>query len=537
MFFIFVPTYAKRIKILLCAFLSILFLISIRLFCLQIYPSQKVISSYQSYQTEKISDYKLKVLDANSKELSDYSKKYILVIDKKPFSLNNYEETLEDLMTLNFIIKGENSNFSFEDVMKAIGKVYYEISEEAYNKINLLVNVKGIYTYEYEEENKDYAWTLSNMITNSIGNDEVDSDSFESKVRNIVKNNEEVKETLALNDRYIYDDDGKKIINNNKNIKLTIDKELNDKVNEVLNRDEFKNYKNIAVMIMESDTGKIKVMTQKDISEANINLSIESLGYEPGSVYKLITAGVALDKALVSMQSSFNCTGVICKKHEIHGRLTLEQALVKSCNDTLAEVGKMVGYNTLMEYSKKCGLFSRVLNIQGIGRGESKGHKPKEKDGLNNISIGQCLTATPIQMLGAINSIVNDGIYVKPYIIDSVVDKDNNVIESFKSDNVYKVFDKITSRLLKKVMIEVVEKGTGILAKVNNRTIGGKTGSATTGDENTHGWFVGFFEENNKLYTMTVFVPNIEDENSKNIDLGGGDTAAPIFREIVKSIS
>ncbi|MBE6051666.1 MAG: penicillin-binding protein 2 [Clostridium sp.] len=537
MFFIFVPTYARRIKYLLFVFTAILFLLSIRLFELQIYPSKNVVSSCKSNQTEKISDYKLKVLDSNGQDLCTYSEKYILVIDKKPFLLNNYEETLEDLMTLNFIAKGENSNFSFEDVMKAVGKVYYDISEEAYNKINLLINIKGIYTYKYEEENKDYAWTLSNMITNSIGKDEVDSDSFESKIRKIVKDNEEVKENFYLNDRYIYDINARKVVNNNKNIKLTIDKTLNDKAKEVLNREEYKGYKNIGVMLMEADTGKIRVMTQKDESEANINLSVESLGYEPGSIYKLITAAAALDKGLVSMQSEFNCTGVICKKKEIHGRLSLNNALVKSCNDCLAEAGKLVGYDALMDYSEKCGLFSRVLNIQGEGRAESKGLKPEEEKGLNNISIGQCITATPIQMLGAINTIVNDGIYIKPYIIDGVVDKDNNVIESFESDKTYKVFDEIACKLLKKTMVEVVNKGTGILAKVNNKVIGGKTGSATTGDKNTHGWFAGFFENNNKLYTMTVFVPDIAGEDSKNIDLGGGDTAAPIFREIVKSIS
>lgn len=65
--------------------------------------------------------------------------------------MNNYEETLEDLMALNFIMKSENPDFNYSEIMKAQGKIYYNISEETYNKINKLKNIKGIYTYISDE--------------------------------------------------------------------------------------------------------------------------------------------------------------------------------------------------------------------------------------------------------------------------------------------------------------------------------------------------------------------------------------------------
>ena len=78
---------------------------------MQVYPTERVEAQYKNHQTESISDNKYMLLDTNGKDLMEYKKKYILVIDTKPFKLNNYEETLEDLMALNFIMKGEDEKF------------------------------------------------------------------------------------------------------------------------------------------------------------------------------------------------------------------------------------------------------------------------------------------------------------------------------------------------------------------------------------------------------------------------------------------
>ena len=85
-------------------------------------------------------------------------------------------------------------------------------------------------------------------------------------------------------------------------------------------------------------------------------------------------------------------------------------------------------------------------------------------------------------------------------------------------------------------MKAVIDSGTGYRAKVNGVDMGGKTGSATSSGGNTHGWFAGYFVYNNKTYTMVVFVPDIEGKGKDGEDMGGGNTAAPIFREIVKKV-
>lgn len=537
MFFIFTEKFDrnKRVVQILAIFMTIILILTARLSMLQVYPSDKVIGSYQNHQEENISNINYMILDTNGKDLMKYNKKYVLVVDTKPFSLNNYEETLEDLMALNFIMKSENPNFNYTEIMKQSGKVYFNISEDTYNKINNLKNIKGIYTYIYDEIDTKKAWSISSMLS-KILDDEHQEGSLEGQMQDYLKDNETPKSEFYLDNRAVYAKQSVSINDNNKNLKLTIDKDIEDKVREIIEKNEYSSLSNVGVTIMEADTGKIRAMVQKDESAANINLGIEQIGYEPGSIYKVITLGAALDMGLINVNNTLVCSGKICK--EVHGKLTIEQAFEKSCNDIFAEIGSMVGYDKLMEYSEKQGLYNRVLNLTDGNRNEAKGIKPDKEAGINNISIGQCMNVTPVQMLGAINTVINNGVYEKPYIVEGILDKDDNVIKEFKTDR-KKVYSETTAKLIKNSMRQVVIKGTGIKAYVGDLDLGGKTGSSTGNKGKTHGWFAGFFSIGEKNYTMVVFTPDINSSKSagNNEALGGGDTAAPIFKDIVKKLN
>jgi len=507
-------------------------ILSIRLFFLQVYPTQEVKSQYGNQQSEVITDANYMVLDTNNKDLMKYDKKYVMVIDKKPFSLNNFQKSIESLMVLNFIMKEEDKNFDYTDIMKNEGKTYFTISEDTYDKINKITGIKGIYTYVRDEAKHDDAWNISNYFAGINKGSNLTEGTLNSEITDYLKGNVIPRQDFCLDENSEYTKSNIGNIENNKNIKLTLDSEMEEGIREVLLKEEFNSISNLGVIVMESDTGKIRAMVQKDESQANVNLAIEGSGYEPGSVYKLITLGAALDEGLESMDNVFYCTGKVCTESHIHGRVTLEDALIKSCNDTFASVGRKVGYNKLMKYSEDLGLFKRVLNLEEEGRGI----KPEEADGMDNISIGQCITVSPLQMLAATNSIVNDGVYVKPYIVESIQDINDNPIKSFNTVT-KKVFSKTTAKIIKNGMVEVVNKGTGVNAKVDGSVIGGKTGSATSGTGDTvHGWFIGYFTINEKTYTMAVFVPNISKVGESGEELGGGNTAAPVFGEIVKSM-
>ncbi|KJZ83073.1 hypothetical protein ClosIBUN13A_CONTIG83g01073 [Clostridium sp. IBUN13A] len=504
-----------------------------RIYKLQLHPSEKVQSSYQNHQEENITNLDYMILDCNGKDLMKYDKKYVLVIDVKPFTLNNYEETLEDLMALNFIMKSEDPQFNYSNIMKQGGKVYYNISEDTYNKINKLKNIKGIYTYISDTVDGKKAWSIENMLSKICEGNNAEG-TIEGDLYNYLKNNETPKGEFYLDDKAIYSKQSVSVSDENRNLRLTIDKDMQDKVEEVLDSDKYNYLKNIGVIIMESDSGKIKSMVQKDESEANINLGIEQMGYEPGSIYKIITLSSALECGIININDTYTCKGDICKTP--HGKITVEKAFEISCNDVFAQIGSKLGYDKLMEYSKIQGLYNRVLNFAGTNRNEAMGIMPNEDSGMNNISIGQCMNVTPIQMLGAINTVVNDGVYEKPYIIEAILDKDENVVEEFKKDE-KKVYSETTAKIVQNAMTEVVKNGTGKKAYMDNVIIGGKTGSATGSNGKTHGWFTGYFMKDNKKYTMIVFTPDIElIKNANNNDAGGGDTAAPIFKDIVEKL-
>ena len=162
----------------------------------------------------------------------------------------------------------------------------------------------------------------------------------------------------------------------------------------------------------------------KDESKANVNLGIGTIGYEPGSIFKVLTEAIGLDLGKISSSSVFTCEGKICTKlgeQYAHGDLTVDEALQVSCNDIFAKVGELSGYENMIEYTEKLGLYQKILGLSGENKEEAAGVKATYEDGVSNFSIGQCVTVTPLQIAGAINAVVNDGVYIKPTIIDSII--------------------------------------------------------------------------------------------------------------------
>lgn len=528
----------KRIIFLNLSFLILLITLIIRLAFLQINPSEKVSGEMNNYQLENLSQMKYRIFDTNGKDLLDYSKKYIIVLDSKPFMLNNYEETLKDLMALNFIMKSEIGDFNYSDVMKSEGKIYYTVSEETFNKVNKLKNIKGIYTYIYDEIDNKEAWTTSNFLAN-IKEENIVEDSLEFELYQYLKENEYPQGKFYMDDGAVYEKGVLLSSNKNNNIKLTIDQSWEESIREVLKEEKYSFLKNVGVVVSEAGTGKIKAMVQKDESQANVNLGIGQLGYEPGSIFKTITEAVALDLGLISPDDVFSCEGEICQKNgkpHGHGSLSVEDALKISCNDVFAKVGNIIGYDEMMKYLENMGLFKTVLNLKGDNRNEAAGSKHSVEDSMNNISIGQTTIVTPIQMAGLYNTIVNDGIYIKPTIVEAIIDNEDNIIKEFKEKET-RIFSETAAKLAQNSLQKVISEGSGFEAKVEDVIVGGKTGTSTGNGGTNHGWFAGYFEMNNKKYTIVVLAPNIGEKHPDGRELGGGNTGAPIFRDIVNTLT
>ena len=215
--------------------------------------------------------------------------------------------------------------------------------------------------------------------------------------------------------------------------------------------------------------------------------------YEPGSVFKIITASAALEEGITDTdnEGEFSCTGGIevagvrikCwRYYRPHGSESLRQALMNSCNPVFIGLGQKLGVETYYNYLEKF----RLLEITGIDLpGEANSIFLKEdKVGpveLATISFGQRFEITPIQLVSAVSAVANGGTSVKPRVVKQIINSKTKEITDIPIENNGTVISKETSEKVLSMMESVVSEGTGKNAKVAGYRIGGKTGTSEDG--------------------------------------------------------
>ncbi|GKX66610.1 penicillin-binding transpeptidase domain-containing protein [Inconstantimicrobium mannanitabidum] len=532
--------YIKITSIIICMFI----LLIIKIFIIQKdYENETMPTIYKGgNQTEKISQIDYQVYDYSGKNIVSLAKKYILVIEVNAFRMNNVKDSQEGLLAFNYIMKSQYPDFSLDDIVNKNGKLYFDkLDAESYEKLKDLTKViKGIYVYNYDcVDNKD-AWKIENILTlinkdksKNINSTSQVNDSLEKNILNTVRGNKDNIISLSLNSKGFYSKETYGIDDNNLNPQLTLDEEWQQKIRDVLNRKLFSKLPNIGVAIVESSTGKVRVLAQKDESKPNILIGATGLGFPPGSIFKVVDEITAISENKLDLSKKYVCNGVLCKKNgkpHPHGTLNLNEALRVSCNEAFSQLGASLGYENIMSMCDKLGLFSKVLNLND----EAAGVRAEKISGMNNISIGQSLNVTPIQMTAVINTVVNNGVYIKPTILEGYKDNKNQFISLDKPKSI-NILDSQSALIIKNQLKDVVNNGSGVKAQVSGVEIGGKTGTA----EGTSGndiWFLGYFKMNNKYYSMVILVPNLIGTNDDGDSYGGGNTAAPIFSQVVEAI-
>lgn len=523
----------KRYKILFFV-LCVLFLFSIlKIFYIQhMYADNKFTNVYKGgIQTEKISELNYNICDCLGKNLVDTNRKYVLVIDCRVFKMNNIYEQADKILAFTYIMRSANDKFSLDEINLSSGKKYYEVSEDYYNKLSLICKyIKGIFMYKYDAVNHTSAWGIENIISNLQCKDK---NSLDGYIYENIKDNKSNVLKASVNNEGAYSELTYSIPSDNKNVQLTIDKNWQDGVREVLCSSDYNKLNNIGVAVMDSASGEIKVLAQKNEKYPNILLGAEGLGYPPGSIFKVLVEMAAINDDKLNLSEKFTCTGRYCKrdgKSNSHGTLSLYEALKVSCNECFMKLGNKIGYDSILNMCNKLGLGKKVLNLSA----ESKGSLPELKNGLNNISIGQTFNVTPLQMLGVYNTIVNKGIYIKPYILKDFY-TNNDIVSAVAKTEQKKILTEQNANIIRNQLIDVVNSGSGAKAKVNGVIIGGKTGTAENGKNNDI-WFSGFFKKNDKYYSMIIVVPNLPLENKEGELYGGGSTAGPIFHDVVNKL-
>ena len=243
-----------------------------------------------------------------------------------------------------------------------------------------------------------------------------------------------------------------------------------------------------------ADTAKLEAVTDE---EEKSTLRTELLNrqwrnkavsdtYEPGSVFKIFTAAVALEENLVNESSTFNCSYVMnvsgqvyhCHKVQGHGVQNLSQAISNSCNPAFITIGQLIGTSTFSKYFKAFGLTEKT-GIDLPGEATSNYHKQEDMGPteLSSSSFGQTFNVTPMQVINVAAAAVNGGHLVQPHLVNKVLDADNKVVEAANTSNKRQVISESTSATMRKLLQFVSENGAKN-ALVAGYNIGAKTGTS-----------------------------------------------------------
>lgn len=301
--------------------------------------------------------------------------------------------------------------------------------------------------------------------------------------------------------------------------------------------------------VMDAETGEILAIANYptfDPNKAtqypleNRKLAFVTDPFEPGSIFKTLTIASALENKIAKPETKFYCENgrmrvqnhwiSEAETHEKFEWLTVSDILKFSSNVGTTKIAFALKYPKLRETLDKF----HIAQKTGIEiKGESKGilsYKAKDKVrplSLSNISFGQGVATTAIQMMRSYAAIANGGYLVKPTLLKT----DESQI---KPEN--RIITEKTSADLTKMLINVVNEGTGTFAKIPHYEIAGKTGTAqrvspTGGYQGYIGSFVGFPVNVNRKFVVMAYVDHPTEKGYY-----GGVTAGPIFKKITQYI-
>lgn len=347
------------------------------------------------------------------------------------------------------------------------------------------------------------------------------------------------------------------------NVELSIDRRIQDIVEEELEGivGEF-NPLSASIIVSDPSSGYILALANAPDFDPNKfntsdlasqrNRALSDL-YEPGSTFKIVPVGGAMDEGLVRGADIIDCGESTFQSgskrlrlpsdHHPLGKISVSKVVQKSSNRGAARLGIMLGAERLYRYSQAFG-FGQKTNF-GIG-GERKGvlHAPKRWDGLTitRLPIGHAVSVTPMQVHSAMACVANGGILMKPQFISRVFDGSGKTIIPFNPKPVRRVLSANTASELSNMLVSVVSpEGTARRGRIEGFAVAGKTGTTQKIIDgkysNRHhvGSFVGYFPAENPKLVITVVVD--EPKMQKGLLGYGGVVAAPAFSRIGSAIA
>lgn len=429
------------------------------------------------------------------------------------------------------------------------------VSAEEAREIEALENQALGIDYEYKRFYPD-----GPLLANVLGFTDVDMQGIEGLERTF---DEELRgkpgkrftrrdalgrEIKAFEEKMIPAFDGHRVV-------LTIDRYLQYVTERALDR-AFRKWKADGAMavLMDPHTGQVLALASRPTFDPNEpgdypfahyrNRPLTDM-FEPGSVFKIVTAAALLSEQKVTMTEKIHCENGEWKYgsktlHDVHryGLLTFPEIIIKSSNIGTAKLAGRLGHEGLHRYIQLFGFGQKTgIDLEGETDGFVRPPSQWSKTSPVAIPIGQEVTVTALQLARAISFIANGGVLVRPYVIDRIEDVHGVKIRQTTPVQDFSQLTPPVDEVLKEILWRATEEGTGKSARVKGVPLAGKTGTAQKILENRKGYshsnfvasFIGFAPADHPLLSLVVVV---DDPHPLYY---GGTVAAPVFSEIMEA--
>lgn len=529
-----------------------IFVIFFRTIQVKFFPNEKLVEYYESQYKGTIFTKPKRgdIFDKNARPLAISLEYKHLILN--PSKIKENEKIAKELSF--------NLALNYEDVLNIIKdkkRKYYRLkkllSEKEEVKLSKLVSIEeGVYfeeTYKRDYPNK----TLASHILGFVDHNQAGKTGVEYYYDDYLSTG---KKAIS------YEKDGRAraIFNSNlwradmNEVYLTIDNDIQYRIEEELKLTyERWNALSATVIVMDPHTGKIISLANFPTYDPNDpgkytayerrNKAIMDI-FEPGSTFKIVTAGIALKNKLVTLEEEFwgeegqfQIHDRIIKEAQGHdyGNMNISKIISKSSNIGSAKLGLRIGKEKMYEGVKEFGFGEKTyIDLPGEVKGliNYSGRDIR----IATMSFGQGISVTPIQLIKAYSIIANGGYNIIPHVVDKIVTSKGEKLYAVPYKKDEPIISQETAKTLSDMLRMVVTSGTGVATDIKGFQVAGKTGTAQKpgahgyDDEKYLASFAGFFPISNPKYSILVLVDEPKGSHY------GSVVAVPLFRKIVNII-
>ena len=501
------------------------------------------------------------ILDRGGKELAVSSMTKSLFVDPNHvYDTHNPEEIASDIAPL----IGLTEQDILDDIARGGGFVWVKrrLEHTEYEAVRAVIREKGYSDcLGFQNEAKRYYPNdaLAANVIGFVGTDDEGLDGVEQALDPLLKG--EVREERLTVDgqrRPILDSifAGRRVYGSDycKTVSLTIDSTIQFMVEQELDRAMAENNPDsITAIVMDPKTGEILAMASRpsynpnrfwEYPQENWKNRAVAFIYEPGSTFKAVIAGAALQEAIVTPNQVFFDPGYVMVSgrriqnwsNESYGAVTFTDIVKKSLNTGFAQVGLSLGAEKMMHYTRVFGFGERTgIDLPGEEEGILFSADDMRDSDIATTAIGQSIAVTPLQLVTAMAAIANGGTLMHPYIVREIRNPDGSVYEERTPREIRRVLEPTVDRTVIGLLEQVVASGGGMKAGVKGYRIAGKTGTAQKIRRETAGYlegryiasFCGFAPVEDPIFTVLVMI-----DDPRGGDFYGGQIAAPVASRI-----